>query len=73
MSASETSISAKAEVAQDRHDDDRAADDHVDAAGIEAGIVAALRDRLGCERAEHVFGGLAGQAEVVDGLGVVGR
>ena len=39
-----------------RHDHDHAAHDHVDAALLESGVVAALRDRLGRERAEDLLG-----------------
>ena len=56
MSASETSISSKPQWRITRDDDDHAADDHVDPARFEAGIVAALLDRLGRERAEHLLG-----------------
>ena len=54
------------EVPQHRHDDDRAADDHVDAAWFEPGVVAPLFDGFGGERAEHLFGGGACQPEVMD-------
>ena len=63
----------EAPVPHHRDDDDRAADDHVDPARFEAGVVAALRDRLGRQRAEHLLGGRARQPEVVDALAVATR
>ena len=56
MSASETSSSSKPQWRITDDDHDHAADDHVDPARLEPGVVAALRDRLGRERAEHLLG-----------------
>ena len=68
MSASDTSISSNPQCRMTLDDDDRAADDDVDPARLEPGIVAALADRLGRERAEHVFGRGPGEPEVVDAV-----
>ena len=68
MSASDTSISSKPKCRITDDDHDHAADDHVDPARFEPGVVAALRDRLGRERAEHLLGRGARQPEVVDAL-----
>ena len=68
MSASDTSISSKPQCRITDDDHDHAADDHVDAARLETGIVTAAGDRLGRERAEDLLGGGARQAEVMDAL-----
>ena len=68
----DTSISSKPSTRRIADEHDRAADDHVDPARLEARVVRALRrPRLGRERAEHVLGRGAREPEVVDLLAVV--
>ena len=73
MSASDTRSSSKPQCRITRHDDDHAADDHVDPTGFESGIVTAPRDRLGRERAEDLLGRDARQAEMVDAFAPAAR
>src|SRR5438067_11216104 len=47
----------EAERPHDGHEDERAAHDDVDAAGLEARVVTPHLGRFGGQRAEHVFGG----------------
>ena len=52
--------------AHDRDEHAAAADDHVGPRRLQAGVVDAVRERLGGERAEHVLDRVAGESEVVD-------
>ena len=58
----------EAPMSHHRHDNDHPADDHVDAARFETGIVPAPGDRFGREGAEISSAAAAGEAELIDAL-----